>query len=72
MGALTTINLDNLTLLAQKHSGNVLKSDHTAERKVRLHFSGLYFEEALGYMADWGERTQNSFVFRTLTASSAI
>lgn len=72
MGALTAINLNNLTLLAQEHSGTVLKSDHTAKRSVRLRFSGLYFEEAVGYMADWGERTQNSFVFRTLTASSAI
>lgn len=72
MGALTAINLNNLTLLAPERSGAVLKSDHTAERSVRLRFPGLYFEEAAGYMADWGERTQNSFVFRAPTASAAI
>lgn len=53
MAALTAINLNDFTLLAQEHSGTVLKSDHTARRSVRLCFSGLYFEAAAGYMEDW-------------------
>lgn len=68
MAALMAINRNDLTLLAQEHSGTV--SDHTAKRSVRLCFSGLYFEA--GYMVDWWERTRNSFVFRTLSASPAI
>lgn len=56
MGALAAINLNNLTLLAPERSGTVLKSDHTAERRVRLRFPRTLFWRGGGLHGGLGRK----------------